>query len=407
MSPQAVLDRLYAYTDFARRRTASYTAKHYHLDGMRALLAALGNPEARLRIVHVAGTKGKGSTCHYLARLLTESGEKTGLYTSPQVFDERDRIRVGGRPLSWAEFTRLFEACERAARRAKLRPTVFEFFTAMALVHFKACGVSFAVMETGLGGRLDSTNVLSPELCLITPIDFDHMDKLGDTLDAIASEKAGIIKRGIPVLTSPQRPAAARVIRQKAERERAPLTIVSENDAGLLPPALPSPRYQDGNRALALAAFRRLGGELGPRAAHRVLSSPVAGRYQRLGRYLLDGAHNPFAVERLVDSVKRDPHLRGRRVAVVFFCLSDKPLKKMLGLFPRTWARHYFDLDLAWAPGNRAANLAALGGGKGRPPVLADWKAVEAVSRVHDITLLTGSFSLVSHALRELQWPLV
>jgi dihydrofolate synthase/folylpolyglutamate synthase len=170
----ALLDRLYGYTDYARRRNAPYTPAVYDPRGMTRLLSALGNPQNSFQVVHLAGTKGKGSTATYLARLLMAAGHRTGLTTSPQVFDERDRIAVGGQIISWGDFGRLFEICERTAKKKGLKPTVFEFFTAMALLYFKEKQVAWAVVETGLGGRLDSTNVLEPRLTAITAIAADN-----------------------------------------------------------------------------------------------------------------------------------------------------------------------------------------------------------------------------------------
>lgn len=393
----ALLDRLYGYTDYARRRNAPYTPAVYDPGGMTRLLAALGNPQTAFQIVHLAGTKGKGSTATYLARLLTAAGHRTGLTTSPQVFDERDRIAVGGQIISWAAFGRLFEVCEKAARKAGLKPTVFEFFTAMALLYFKEKKVAWAVVETGLGGRLDSTNVLNPRLTAITAIGYDHMDKLGNTLTLIAGEKAGIIKHQVPVVMAPQRATAEKVIRKKARQMSAPVERVAIEK---MPPGLHGlvPAYQLVNRATALKCLEVLGMPLPPPSKWLgALSSPIPGRYQKIGPFLVDGAHNPLAMEKLAGSIQKDPGLKGK-MALVVFCLADKDLKGMLKPFPQKMPRFYYDLDLPWAPANRAANLKRLPRGM---PVLKNVGELKALCHRFDHVVVTGSFSLVSHVLRQ------
>lgn len=393
--PRELLDRLYGYTDYARRRHAPYTPAVYDLGGMRRLLAALGNPEAGMAVVHLAGTKGKGSTATYLARLLTASGFRTGLTTSPQVRDERDRIAVNGRPIGWPDFERLFRLCETRAKAAGLRPTVFEFFTAMALLWFKEKKVHWAVVETGLGGRLDSTNVLAPKLTVLTPIGMDHMDKLGHTLALIAGEKAGILKAGVPAIVAPQRPAARAVIRRTAAQVGAPLIAVDEAS---LPKAWRhiAPAYQGINRAVALAAVKALGVALPtPAKIKACFETPIPGRYQKGGPFLLDGAHNPMAMEQLARSLKAEK-VSFPGTALVIFCLADKDLAGMLRCFPKSMPRHYFDLDLPWARATRGANLKRLPRGL---PILKTLGAIRDLARTHERVVITGSFSLVAHVL--------
>jgi dihydrofolate synthase/folylpolyglutamate synthase len=191
------------------------------LDGITALLAALGDPHRRFRSVHVAGTNGKGSVCALVERVLREAGHRTGLFTSPHLVDFRERIRVSGR---WADEAWLERKLERIAALPEGRErTFFEVCTALAFDYFAEQQVEVAVVEVGLGGRLDCTNVLVPEVSVITTIGFDHTEILGDTLEAIAAEKAGIIKPGVPVVHGAASAPAARVIEARARELGAPL----------------------------------------------------------------------------------------------------------------------------------------------------------------------------------------
>ena len=201
------------------------------LEGTRALLAALGDPHTRFRSVHVAGTNGKGSVCALIERVLREAGYRTGLFTSPHLVDFRERIRVSGR---WAEETWLERKLEHIASLPEGRDrTFFEVCTALAFDYFAERQVEIAVVEVGLGGRLDCTNVLAPEVSVITTIGLDHTEILGDTIEQIAAEKAGIIKPGVPVVTGGGSPAVVRVIEERARELGAPLvgggfTILTE-----------------------------------------------------------------------------------------------------------------------------------------------------------------------------------
>ena len=189
------------------------------LERIRAVLSALGEPQRSFRSVHVAGTNGKGSTCAMIDAGLRAAGVRTGLFTSPHLLEPTERIQVEGIPVSQAQFQRAFEVVHETAEKLDLdcHPTYFETVTAMAFWLFGELGVETAVIETGLGGRLDATNVIEPLVTVITPIDFDHEAYLGHTIEAIAGEKAGILKAGVPAVFARQRPEAMAVLQARAQ----------------------------------------------------------------------------------------------------------------------------------------------------------------------------------------------
>src|SRR5262245_2425150 len=197
------------------------------LDRMRALLHRLGDPHDRLRTVHVAGSKGKGSTCAMLASVLRAAGYRTGLFTSPHLVDVRERIQIDGELIAEGELAALMEEIRPAAEALEAEgqpPTFFEVGTALGFLHFRRQRCDVAVVEVGLGGRFDSTNVLTPLVSVVTSISLDHTAILGDQVEKIAFEKAGIIKAGVPVVSGVTDPAAQEVIRRVAAERGAPLT---------------------------------------------------------------------------------------------------------------------------------------------------------------------------------------
>ena len=231
---QAALDFLYGRLNFERTEHMPYGPDALRLDRMRRLLELLGNPHEHGQIVHIAGTKGKGSTSHFLSSILTSAGYRTGCYTSPHLLRIEERFAVDGCACSprdleqWVEHLRPVVAQmdqEAAANgtHALGAPTFFELATAMAFLHFQAQQTDFTILEVGLGGRFDSTNVCHPRVSVITSISFDHMRQLGNTLAAIAGEKAGIIKQGVPVVTGVTQDEPWHVIRNIAHQRRAPV----------------------------------------------------------------------------------------------------------------------------------------------------------------------------------------
>src|SRR3954471_23063665 len=219
---------LSSLSDYERLRIVRYTSQNFDLERMRALLKKLGNPQEHFKSVHVAGTKGKGSTCSMVAAMLTACGYKVGLYTSPHLIDVRERIQINGHMIPTADFARLVRTVEPLVARIKPTPTYFDVLTAIAFKYFAEQGVQIAVVETGLGGRLDSTNVIKPEVTEISSISKDHMAQLGNTLGKIATGKGGIFKNGVPALSVMQDPDAEASLVAAAAKVGAPLEIVGK-----------------------------------------------------------------------------------------------------------------------------------------------------------------------------------
>jgi dihydrofolate synthase/folylpolyglutamate synthase len=230
---------LYSLADAERSARVQASPRTYDLNRFRQLLSALSEPQRRVPAVHVAGTKGKGSVAAMVESVLRAAGLRTGLFTSPHLLDIRERIRLSGRCVGRSSFARLTARVRRAAENYGLEITTFEALTAMAFLHFAERGADVQVLEVGLGGRLDTTNVVTPLIAVITPISFDHTAILGTTLDQIAREKAGIIKPGVPVVVAAQPPEALSVIEATAARRAAPLWLSGRDFGWSAPPARP------------------------------------------------------------------------------------------------------------------------------------------------------------------------
>lgn len=411
----------------------------FKLERMRALMTALGDPQSQIKTVHVAGSKGKGSTCEMIASCLQACGYTTGLYTSPHVVDLRERVRINQRMVSEDEFRGLMgevAVATAAIEKEFGHPTFFELITALSFLHFARQAVDIAVIEVGLGGRLDSTNIITPEVTVITSIQLEHTHLLGDTVEKIAREKAGIIKPGVTVITAAQAPGVIEVFREIAEPQRAPVAVLGkdidfsyrfEASPELGPHArvcLTTPRsnyehlpvplkgeHQAFNCGLALAVLDKLR-ERGFETAERSVAAGLAktpnhGRLEQVWdrpRIIVDGAHNPESIHALVKAI--GAHIRYDSMVVIFGCASDKNVTGMLSkialgadkiiftkasgnprsMDPRELQRRFADVSSKMtqiAPNlKEAINLAA-----------------RAVAR-DDLVCITGSFYLAGEAKR-------
>ncbi len=298
------------------------------LDNTRRLLAAAGNPQSRLRFLHVAGTNGKGSTCAMMDAILRAAGHRTGLYTSPHLVDFRERIRLDGAMIPEDAVAEGLSLLREAAKTCDHAPTFFELVTVLAAWWLAREEAEYVVWETGMGGRLDATNAVLPDVAVITPIGLDHQKWLGDTLAQIAGEKAGIIKSEVPVVSAPQAQEVREVLTSTAAGVGAPITFVSEPWSGVT--AGLAGAHQRWNAALACAALRAAGVRVDADAELQGLSSVVwPGRFQRVGEDLVvDGAHNPSAIETLVATWRE---VYGDvRASLVFGAVLDKDIEALL-----------------------------------------------------------------------------
>lgn len=394
------------------------------LERMHVALEALGHPERRYRSLHVAGTNGKGSTCAFASTALRAAGHRVGLYTSPHLERVTERFQVNGAEISRELLgRRILEILERYPEAAGTPAplTYFEFCTVIAFWHFAQEAVDFAVLETGLGGRLDATNTVSPLVTAITPISFDHMEYLGHTLGAIAGEKAGILKPGVPVVVSRQEPEALDAITRVAGQVGAPLLLEGRDfaleplpDGGLsyqgprwslhgLSLSLRGP-HQRQNAALALAALEQLDARGVPvpaeAASAGVSSARWPGRLEEVSRQpavVLDGAHNPGGVAVLLASL--DSLYPGRRIHAVFGVVADKDRAPMMrALFPRCASVHLTPLDTprSLAPERYLDEARALCVDVRAYAGLDDALAgAKALAMEGDVILCTGSLFLV------------
>lgn len=222
------LDYLYSFVDYSLKHSSELAKADFNLDRMYTLMESLGSPQTRYPVIHIAGTKGKGSTSALCAAALQAAGYKTGLYTSPHLLEYTERIQIDGEPISRGQLVELVEEIRPHVAKIDLL-TTFEITTAVAFMAFAKYGVTAAVLEVGLGGRLDATNIVTPRVSVITSLSYDHTAVLGNTLALIAGEKAGIIKEGVPVVLSPQKEEALEVVERIAGLKNAECTVVGRD----------------------------------------------------------------------------------------------------------------------------------------------------------------------------------
>jgi dihydrofolate synthase/folylpolyglutamate synthase len=271
------------------------------LDGPRALLKEfLAFPKHGVKVVHVAGTNGKGSVCAIMDRVARACGRRTGLFTSPHLIDYRERMRVSGEMISEKRCAELLTEVREVCERLETHPTFFEITLAVAMRWFRERECELIILETGMGGRLDATTAVPADVCVITPIGMDHMQWLGDTLAKVAAEKAGIFLEGVPAVSSPQDEDARKVLEKEANERRTPLTFIEEPLEGYW--IALAGVHQKWNAAVALAALHALGIRMGYESVADGLSNVKwPGRFERIEsngiEVILDGAHNPHAAK--------------------------------------------------------------------------------------------------------------
>lgn len=394
-------------------------AGKWDLANMGALLAEMDHPESRGRFIHVAGTNGKGSVCAMMASALRTSGARTGLYTSPHLVDPRERIQIDGEWISEAEWCTAFDEVHGVAESLLAReaipahPSFFETVTAMAFSAFARAGVEMVVLETGLGGRLDATNVVMPELAVITAVDFDHEAFLGSSIESIAAEKAGILKTSRPAVFSAQRPDAMRVLEHRAleldipvhhsaewrlenrqvDRYGSRFTLVADESMEIVCPL--AGMHQIENARTAAAALTVAGV---PRTAIQqgIARAVWPGRLERVARdpdVILDGAHNPAGARALAAYISE--FFGDEPVRIIFGAMRDKAIDEVTEtLFPLA-----AEVIITAPDQPRALS----------PETLAEaWGSAKTASRLSDAlalaaqqpmtTFITGSLYLVGEA---------
>lgn len=395
----------------------------FKLERMRALLQLLGNPHHRVRLIHVTGTKGKGSTCAMLAAILREAGYRVGLFTSPHLEHVEERIQVDGVPITHAELAARMGEVAVAVRMLEdgRLPgiTFFEIGTALGFLHFCYRRCDIAVIEVGLGGRFDSTNVCHPLVSVITNVGLDHMAQLGHTLEAIAYQKAGIIKRRVPVVSGVTQDGPREVIRRVAAEMNAPLwepTLASVPAMASVPavasgrsqpavPGLPGP-HQRANAAIAVAVVERLRAAGMPISDSAITGGLAAVRWparieliSRNPTIILDTAHNVPSVETLIATLRESFSVPGCAV-IVFAVSSDKQYHEMLrllaGYFDHFHLTRYGNPRCV-PPEKLAAVLAEVAPGKPfttHATAGEAWMAARSAASENDLLCITGSVFL-------------
>jgi len=436
---ERVLERAMGLADFERSHQ-SPGHSGFHLERMRLLAEKLGDIHIGVPTVHVAGTKGKGSTAAMISAVLSSEGHKVGLFTSPHLHSILERVRVNLKPISKETFATLVEQVWPAVEWVGSEGgyggvTFFELMTALAFLHFKQVRADFQVIEVGLGGRLDSTNVVVPAVSVLTSISLDHVATLGNTIEKIAREKAGIIKAGVPVVVAPQaEPDAARVFREVADDRRAPLFEVQDRMSWtkrdsdttgqaftltgmdgsheLWMPLIGD--HQLENAATAVMAVETLN-DRGYRVSPESIAAGLRdvrwpGRLQVLqyrGRtVVVDGAHNPYSVKRVVQAVREYFSFDG--VVLVFAALSGHSARGMLAelraLAPRVViVRSRHPRSGPTGPAARAVSELGLDPPSQSDTVSGGFGRAMEIAGTRDLVLCTGSLSVAAEVIEELQ----
>ena len=389
---------------FSRIGKAAYKAD---LSNTLALMALLGHPEQGLRCVHIAGTNGKGSTANMIASVMQEAGLRTGLHTSPHLRDFRERFRINGAMIPREAVVEFVQRHQEAFE--PVHASFFEWGVALALDWFRQEQTDLAVIECGLGGRLDSTNVVTPEVCVITNIGWDHADLLGDSLEKIAGEKAGIIKPGIPVVIGEAEGSIAEVFRKRAMEVEAPIHFTDQQAHMPYELDLPGP-HQQRNARTALAALHILQergwaiteAHIRAGLAHVQANTGFAGRWQTIGQAPLtiaDIGHNADGLRIVNDMLGRTPH---ERLQIVLGTVNDKDIHRMLGQLPASATYYFCKADIprgldAEELRQRAADHGLQG--LSFPSVKAALAAARQAATGNDLVLVTGSAFVVAEVV--------
>ena len=411
MSYEEVIQYLYNATPvFEHIGAAAYKPG---LQTTETLDAHYGHPHQQYKTIHVAGTNGKGSVSHSLASILQEAGLRVGLYTSPHLVDFRERIRINGECISEdyvIKFVEDFIRWNNADQNSDiLQPSFFELTTALAFKYFADAHVDVAVIEVGLGGRLDCTNIISPELCVITNIALDHTQFLGSTLAEIASEKAGIIKPGVPVVIGETTPETRPVFEQKVLQEQAPIIFAEECP---MPSPLPDfelkGNYQERNlrtilcAASQLSRLLQLDGNIASALSHVCENTGLMGRWQTLRQQPLvvcDTGHNPAAWQYLAPQIASQPC---RQLRIVFGMVDDKDIDTVLSMLPKHASYYFTQASTHRAiPAEHVAELARRHqlNGDTYPSVAEAYQAAFSDAHHDDFIFIGGSSYVVADLL--------
>ncbi|NIP24039.1 MAG: hypothetical protein GWN67_07535 [Phycisphaerae bacterium] len=439
-SYKEALKYLYERTDYEKEKRLRYNITTFNLSRMEKLLSLVGNPHKKIPTVHIAGTKGKGSTATMLAKMLEANDYTVGLYTSPHLVHLHERIRVNDKMIRESEMlgllNRIYASVEKIAKTEQV--SFFEIMTALAFMHFVDVDVDIAVIETGMGGRLDSTNVIRPEVVGITSLSIDHQLQLGETIGSIAKEKAGVFKRGVPVITVEQDPEAMRVLKSEASAIKAPLSVTGsdidfsqrfETSREHGPHTriclttqtskfehLRVPLYgkhQAINCGLALAMLDKLkssGYEINDeKATEGLYDVSLTGRMEMIcddPRIMIDAAHNAASIRALIHAIGQN--IPYDSMVVIFGCNSDKDVKGMLHqlqygadkvIFTRSKsAKAMSPEDLAEMYTEMCGKMCQSATTLGEALRLAK----SAVDR-EDLICITGSFYLIGQAKKRFQ----
>ncbi len=399
----------YLYSHLPMYQRIGATAYKADLNNTIAICKFLGNPENKFRSVHIAGTNGKGSVSHMLAAVLQSAGYKVGLYTSPHLKDFRERIKIDGKMITEKKVTDFVEKYKRDFE--KINPSFFEWTVGLAFDHFVKEKVDIAIIETGLGGRLDSTNVITPLLSIITNISYDHQNLLGDTLEKIAQEKAGIIKKDGVVIISETQEEIKNVFEKKAKEEKALLLFTQDHISGIkdIEYGLKG-IYQKKNIPtviLTSEVLHQLGFAIDSKSVSKGLKEVVRltglrGRWDVLSKQPLivaDIAHNEAGIKEVFTHVKLTPH---KKLHVVFGTVNDKDLSKILPLLPKNAIYYFCKADI---PRALDATLLASEAGKHdlKGEVYSSVKKALASAKKNasskDFILITGSAFVVAEAI--------